>query len=67
MERKSHKLENELKEKDAMIGWLLDRLEGFCDSLECLNCVYVDDRLDTCPILENGWRKAAQEAVKKNG
>lgn len=60
-------LQNQLAEKDAMIDWLAERVEGFCSHTPCSMCIYEDDRYDECPVNRIGWRKAAQEAVKKKG
>lgn len=59
-------LERKIDEKDAMIDWLVERVEGFCSHTPCSMCIYEDDRYDECPVSRIKWRKAAQEAVKKN-
>lgn len=55
-------LEEKLKEKDAMIDWLVFRLQSYCNNPLIINCS--ECRKHDCH--NNNWRKAAQEAIKRN-
>lgn len=59
-------LEKQVEEKDAIIDWLAERVEGFCSHTPCSLCIYENDRYDECPVSKIGWRKTAQEEVKKH-
>lgn len=57
-----------MKEKDAMIDWLISKCERFCSERECEKCgVCSSHKIERWgePWLPD-WRKMAQEAVKKN-
>lgn len=67
-----HSLENKVKEQEAMIDWLIEKLVSNHIYFDCTKQFSVKGyTIEANKIVNDAghcqlWRKAAQEAVKKN-